>query len=298
MQKHSNDSMRTNTSESNTVFSYASEFDGVNSGLRKFSYDHWKAVGISVLAFDGVYLGWIVISALLGNEALAIALVCGIPILSYFSIILTVPFFKQFISMEKRKTIRTVTKKVMTILTIGGMAMLLSIFVWLAGSSMYESYKNDQIDKYFKQGNYQEAFKICDGFDAKDKASLYYMGYMYEHGLGTSQNEVKAVECYRESAQDTSHYVRKSKYERVRRRNPGNENAKKALKKMYLENRGIPDKGHDRFRWFEEAVEAGNTSIETLFVEMYLRGEGRPRDRDAARYFGRTREILQKVQHE
>ena len=56
----------------------------------------------------------------------------------------------------------------------------------------------------YNRGDYAEAMEYfetsADGNDGLSENSLYYMGEMYEKGLGTTADRAKAVECYRRSA--------------------------------------------------------------------------------------------------
>ena len=62
----------------------------------------------------------------------------------------------------------------------------------------------DAVAQMIRRGDYAEAMEYfetsADGNDGLSENSLYYMGEMYEKGLGITADRAKAVECYRRSA--------------------------------------------------------------------------------------------------
>ena len=104
---------------------------------------------------------------------------------------------------------------------------------------------------------YESAF---EGFSEYAKignaTAQYYLGKMYEDGLGVSQDYIKAVEWYRKSAEQ------------------GNAKAQCQLGTMYEKGRGVSRDFAKAVEWYRKSAEQGNADAQCNLGFMYRNGLG------------------------
>jgi TPR repeat protein len=120
-----------------------------------------------------------------------------------------------------------------------------------------------------QRGHYATAYRswidIAQAGNLRAKSNI---GYLYEHGLGVSQNYTKAMDWYLEAAE------------------AGLAEAQHNLGMMYAEARGTDESWGRALVWFKRAAE--QNSVESLYMIglSYYRGLGQIEDKSQAyRYF-------------
>ncbi len=88
----------------------------------------------------------------------------------------------------------------------------------------------------------------------------FYLGDIYEWGLGVPQDYTEAVKWYRKAADQ------------------GHADAQSLLGDMYYEGRGVPQYYAAAMKWYRKAAEQGFASAKTKLGGMYYESRGVPRD--------------------
>lgn len=116
-----------------------------------------------------------------------------------------------------------------------------------------------------KKEHLTEAFSACtDLADENFVKAFFYLGQMYEEGLGTSKDYNKAAKWYRKGAE------------------AGNAWAMNSLGECYHEGAGVARDYNEAVEWFRKAVRAGDDWAMTNLGYCYEHGEGVARDYNKA----------------
>ncbi len=113
----------------------------------------------------------------------------------------------------------------------------------------------------YNSGNYGEALRLFKPLAEQGAAAAqFYLGVMYENGLGVSQDYAEAVKWYRKAAEQ------------------GDDEAQNNLGILYVTGRGVTRKYAEAVKWYRKAAEQGNTKAQNNLGIMYERGLGVSRD--------------------
>ena len=106
-----------------------------------------------------------------------------------------------------------------------------------------------------------------------DAAAQFYLGIMYENGLGVAQDPAEAAKWYRRAAEQ------------------GNANAQFHLGAMYVQGMGVVQDHAEAAKWYRAAAEQGNASAQFDLGNMYDGGVGVAQDHaEAASWYRRAAE--------
>ena len=105
------------------------------------------------------------------------------------------------------------------------------------------------------------------GTDHGDSTSMTYMGFLYEEGLGVTQDYAKAREWYEKGA------------------DKGNADAMKQLGLLHAKGFGVTKDDAKAQEWFEKAADKGGASMMTELGQLYVKGFG-----NATQGFGVTKD--------
>ncbi|KAG9272589.1 LRP2-binding protein isoform X1 [Astyanax mexicanus] len=108
---------------------------------------------------------------------------------------------------------------------------------------------------YYEEGHYTEAEAIFDGIKDKEPCALYQLAVMYYDGLGTSVNQVKAVDYMRRVAAWDSSPIKYS--------------ALYNLGRAYLQGYGVQASSSEAERYFLLAADGGNPNA-SVKAQSYL----------------------------
>ena len=145
--------------------------------------------------------------------------------------------------------------------------------------------------KAYERGEYQTAYELFSNI-LSDKEARYYLGDMYEKGLGVDQSDTEAARWYRRAAEQ-GHALAQNNlgemYEKglgVERSDSeaakwyrmsaeqGDVSAQNSLGKMYKEGRGVERSDSEAAKWYRMSAEQGNVSAQNNLGEMYEKGYG------------------------
>ncbi len=121
----------------------------------------------------------------------------------------------------------------------------------------------------YKSGNYEEAFKEFSILENTEEAKyvLYYLGEMYEKGLGVNKDINKAVSYYYNSAKG------------------GDDRSAVKIGSMYYYGKNVNQNFNEAYKWFYYASKTGNATAEYNLGLMYLEGTGVKQDFKNAFYY-------------
>ncbi len=88
----------------------------------------------------------------------------------------------------------------------------------------------------------------------------FFLGVMYDRGLGVTQDYAEAVRWYRKAAEQ------------------GHAEAQHDLGVMYGEGQGVPQDYAEAVRWYRKAAEQGHAYAQSNLGVMYGIGQGVPKD--------------------
>lgn len=181
--------------------------------------------------------------------------------------------------MIKKNGIKNNMKKIMTNLLLAA-SLMFSIAIPSPAqetkqSSFEETFQkakaknlqaqSDLGELYYK-GNgvpqdYKKAFKWFKKAGKKgDLKSLFYRGYMHHFGQGVSKNNKKAAKWFKKAARQ------------------GHLPSQLMLGGIYhYDTEGMKD-DEEALKWYTRAAEQGEKSVQFLLAEMYLKGDGVPRN--------------------
>ena len=113
-----------------------------------------------------------------------------------------------------------------------------------------------------KQGKWEEAIRqefqplaVRGSTEAQ-----YYLGWMYDGGRGTPQDDIQTVKWYRMAAAQ------------------GHARAQANLGRMYTEGRGVAPDDVEAVKWYRKAATQGLAAVQSYLGLMYAEGRGVPRD--------------------
>jgi TPR repeat protein len=175
----------------------------------------------------------------------------------------------------------------MTRITTVLVTVLSLAFTPLAAQDLQKGY-----DAY-RAGDYATALQEWTPLaEAGDVQAQYYLGYMYDHGLGVPQDYAEAVRWFRLAAdqgnvraqtnlgimykngdgvpQDFAEAVRLYRLAA----DQGDPDAQFNLGYMYSNGKGVPQDYAEAVRWFQLAAEQGNATAQVILGYMYQNGQG------------------------
>lgn len=164
----------------------------------------------------------------------------------------------------------------------------------VAGAPEADLAENDQV-------NYKAEFKrlkpLAEGGDAR---SQNLIGFLFEKGLGVSQDYPAAAKWYRKAAEQgiadaqykigsmyvsghgvSQDYAEAAKW-LTRAANQGDLNAQFNIGSMYGRGQGVPQSHTEAAKWFRKAADQGNAPAQFIMGLMYRQGEGVRKDNDQA----------------
>ncbi|MCY4141250.1 MAG: tetratricopeptide repeat protein [Rhodobacteraceae bacterium] len=89
-----------------------------------------------------------------------------------------------------------------------------------------------------------------------DATARFYLGNMYDHGLGVAEDDQVAASLYREAAEQ------------------GDVLAQFYLGLMYADGSGVPEDSRQAYTWIRRAAEQGLADARNRLGHMYFHGEG------------------------
>ena len=117
------------------------------------------------------------------------------------------------------------------------------------------------ISSEYNTGRYETAFEHFSEYAKMGNATAQlHLGYMYEEGLGVSQDNAKAVEWYRKAAEQ------------------GHATAQCNLGIMYENGRGVSQDNAKAVEWYRKSAEQGNVFAQCKLGYMYGQGRGISQD--------------------
>ena len=113
------------------------------------------------------------------------------------------------------------------------------------------------ISSEYNTGRYETAFEHFSEYAKMGNATAQlHLGYMYEEGLGVSQDNAKAVEWYRKAAEQV------------------HATAQCNLGIMYENGRGVSQDNAKAVEWYRKSAEQGNAFAQCKLGYMYGQGRG------------------------
>ena len=113
------------------------------------------------------------------------------------------------------------------------------------------------ISSEYNTGRYETAFEHFSEYAKMGNATAQlHLGYMYEEGLGVSQDNAKAVEWYRKAAEQ------------------GHATAQCNLGIMYENGRGVSQDYAKAVEWYRKSAEQGDADAQCNLGYMYINGLG------------------------
>ena len=117
------------------------------------------------------------------------------------------------------------------------------------------------ISSEYNTGRYKSAFEHFFEYAKMGNATAQlHLGYMYEEGLGVSQDNAKAVEWYRKAAEQ------------------GHATAQCNLGTMYRNGLGVSQDNAKAVEWYRKSAEQGNANAQCNLGYMYGQGRGISQD--------------------
>lgn len=118
---------------------------------------------------------------------------------------------------------------------------------------------------YFQLKDYEQAkYWYERAVLHNNRTSMHGLGYLYEHGLGVTQDHKKAIELYEKSG------------------NAGYVDAMFNLGLIYKEGTGTPQDYVKAKYWFKKAAESGDAEAMVYLGNLYLIGDSIMQDRNEA----------------
>lgn len=160
----------------------------------------------------------------------------------------------------------------------------------------------------YEAGDYVLALQLFEQVAKQGNATAQAMvGYMYDNGLGVSQDDVKAVRWYRLAAEQGNAYAQNSlgyiydngqgvpldraeavKWYRLAAEQ-GNANARNRLGYMYSIGLGVRQDNAEAVRWYRLAAEQGDANAQYYLGAIHDRGQGVPQNQaEAAKWYGKA----------
>lgn len=96
--------------------------------------------------------------------------------------------------------------------------------------------------------------------EAGDWVSQFGLGYLYAHGMGVPEDQVKALKWFRLAAAKGEPWV------------------KGYLGAMYHTGKGVELDYQEAAKWLHSAAQGGDTRAQVVLSGMYVLGEGMPKD--------------------
>lgn len=165
---------------------------------------------------------------------------------------------------------------------------MLGALLWsgLAAAGLDEALEN------YSNGDYKTAAKELQKLakNGNDKAQ-FFLGVMYESGLGVPQDKNKAEEWLAEAAKQGNDAARfhlnvmyeedinnKAMQQISMAAQQGDANSQYTLGGMYEEGQGVPQDCKAAEKWYRKAAEQGNVSAQINLGVLYGQGVGIPQD--------------------
>ena len=105
--------------------------------------------------------------------------------------------------------------------------------------------------------SFEETKRLAEQGDA---SAQYFLGFIYENGLGVPEDDVEAVRWWLLAAEQ------------------GHAFAQYNLGNMYDSGRGVPENDAEAVRWYRLSAEQGYANAQYNLGIMYERGRGVPQD--------------------
>lgn len=139
-------------------------------------------------------------------------------------------------------------------------SVFISVFTLYASAVLWGA-DFDSAYKSFKNGNYAKAFQEFSILAEQGNSSaMFYLGVMYEEGLGIFRNYHQALKWYTLAAEK------------------GDTRAQNNLGVMHEKGLGIPKNYKEALKWYTRAAEQGDMAAKYNLGVMYYKGEGVPQD--------------------
>lgn len=108
----------------------------------------------------------------------------------------------------------------------------------------------------YKSSNYSEAFQLAaDGARAGNAEAQFFLGLMYQTGLGTRVDIERAAHWYEKSAHG------------------GDLAGQRYIGKMYYTGQGVMKNYRSAYYWFSKSADRGDAESQYYIGQMNLRGE-------------------------
>ena len=142
-------------------------------------------------------------------------------------------------------------------------ALLLGLSVLVGACSAWGGYE-EGVSAYQRK-NYATALEEFRPSAAEGNAGAQFLlGYMYDRGLGVTQDIGEAVKWFRKAAEQ------------------GEPHAQNELGTMYSAGRGVTQDDKEAVKWFRKAAEQGNAIAQFNLGLRYLEGQGVTQDYESA----------------
>ena len=113
----------------------------------------------------------------------------------------------------------------------------------------------------YNSNNWPRAIQIAtEGARAGNAEAQFFLGIMYQGGLGTKADNKKSAYWYEQSAQG------------------GDQSGQLYLAKLYYNGQGVMKNYKSAYSWFSKSAEQGNPEAQYYMGQMYLRGEAVNKD--------------------
>jgi len=131
-----------------------------------------------------------------------------------------------------------------------------------------------QCTQLYSQKHYKAAFPVCKkAAEQGDAWAQSDLGFMHEHGLGTTQNYAESAKWYRKAAEQ------------------GYASAQYILGSMYDNGDGVKQDYSEAAKWYRKAAEQGNMWAQSKLTTMYEFGKGVRQDyAEAAKWYRKLAE--------
>ena len=145
-----------------------------------------------------------------------------------------------------------------------GSALLAAALTFIALLTAYGAEESiESLKKKAQAGDAEAQNKLSEMYGdvrksagAGDAQVQFVFGFMFDEGIGVSENDIEAVKWYRKTAEQ------------------GHVSAQFALGVMYREGVGIPKNDIEAAKWIRKAAEKGLAQAQNILGLMYYNGEG------------------------
>ena len=142
---------------------------------------------------------------------------------------------------------------------------LLLVAVLLAGFAAFAHAGFDDGKAAYGRGDYAEAYEDLKALAGLgDAEAQYFLGRMYDRGLGVAKDQAEAIKWFRRAADQ------------------GYAKAQFSMGAAYQTGSGVPQDYVEAVKWFRKAAEQGNAEGQCGLGNMYGEGHGVPLDYEEA----------------